>query len=189
MKPLHSVLLIALLALVAAIAGFGLALLVRKPAVQEMTASRPRQPAPADVIGRPAPKLVLSGIEGGRIDLDGYRGKTVLLNFWASWCGPCIEEMPILDAFALAHAGDGIVVVGVAVDDAGDARRFLTRHPVSYPIALGSAGSPDESVAFGNHFNVLPYSVLIDPEGIVRRAEALKFDAGELDDWIVPPSD
>jgi thiol-disulfide isomerase/thioredoxin len=177
MKTLLTVVLIVALALSAALGGFHLARWMRTGASQEMATGV------AGIVGKPAPPLVLDGVDGERIDLAAFRGKTVLLNFWASWCGPCIEEMPVLDAFSRRRAAD-IVVLGVAVEDHDDARAFLARYPVSYAIALGSAASSDESAAFGNLQSVLPFSVLIDDQGIVRRAEARKFEADDLDAWV-----
>jgi thiol-disulfide isomerase/thioredoxin len=175
MKPLWSVLLIAALATAAGVGGFHLARSLR---------SQDGSPAAdASVVGKPAPALTLDGVDGERVDLASFRGRTVLLNFWASWCGPCIEEMPVLDAFSKRRAAD-VTVIGVAVEDHDDARAFLAQFPVSYRIALGSAGSIDESSRFGNRKSLLPYSVLIDAQGIVRRAEARKFEEGDLDAWV-----
>ncbi len=178
MKLFGSWFLIALLAAMAATAGFYLARTLRPN-----TDAAPTELRPASVIGRLAPQLSIKALEGQPIELASFRGKTVLLNFWASWCGPCVDEMPVLDQFARERS-DEIVVIGIAVEDESDARAFLARYPVSYLIGIGSAASPDESARFGNHLNVVPYSVLIDPQGVVRRAEARSFDAEELDDWV-----
>ncbi len=178
MKLLGSWLLIALLAAVAAAAGFYIARSLRQNTDSSTAVLRP-----ATVVGRLAPQLSIKDLEGQSIELASFRGRTVLLNFWASWCGPCVDEMPVLDQFARERS-DEIVVIGIAVEDESDARAFLARYPVSYLIGIGSAASPNESARFGNHLDVLPYSVLIDPQGVVRRAEARSFDAEELDDWV-----
>ena len=182
MKSLLSGILTVLLLVAMAAAGYFVARSLRT-----QIDAMPQAKRPADVVGRPAPTLSVPALAGGRIDLAHFRGRTLVLNFWASWCGPCIEEMPELDRFAKARGADGFSVVGIAVEDAADARAFLQRHPVSYPIGLGSAGSPDESSAFGNHLNVLPFSVLIGPDGIVHKAQARTFDEGELDEWVRHP--
>lgn len=178
MKTIASVLLIALLAVTMATAGFFVARTLRSRAAIAETN------APANIVGKPAPSLSVPALDGSVIDLKALRGKTVVLNFWASWCGPCVEEMPVLDRFARSRSAEGFVVIGVAVEEEADARAFLQSQPVSYRIGFGSAASPDESAAFGNRRNVLPYSVLIDADGIVRRAQARSFDDGELAEWV-----
>lgn len=152
--------------------------------------ARALRPAPkpsaaaALLIGKPAPPLQIKTLTGEILSLSDFRGQTVVLNFWASWCPPCIEEMPLLDAFAKASQHQSITVIGIAVEDEVDTRAFLQLHPVSYVIGLGSDALPDESHRFGNVRSVLPYTVLIDAEGVVQRAEARKFVAGEIEDWV-----
>src|SRR3546814_9584857 len=78
-----------------------------------------------------------------------------MINYWASWCGPCIHEMPILDAFARAQGADGVQVLGVALDNEASVREFLAKLPVSYRIALEIPSGDDSSVRLGNGQNVL----------------------------------
>ena len=181
MKTLPAVLLVALLVVIAGAAGFLLARQLRPGSGANVEVSV------ADVVGKPAAALELPALDGSRIDLAALRGKTVLLNFWASWCSPCVEEMPLLDRTARERAASGLVVIGVAVDDEDAVRAFLDEHPVTYPIALGNAGSPDESADFGNARGVLPYSVLIDTAGVVRRVDAGSFEGDELAEWLDRP--
>lgn len=133
-------------------------------------------------IGDLRPELSLPDLAGAPVPMSRFDGKPVLLNFWASWCPPCIEEMPVLDAFARAHPDWH--VVGVAVEPAEAARDYLAEHPVSYPILIGSDGSPDESLQFGNARGVLPYTVLIGADGRIVKRHAGAFDAEALDDWV-----
>lgn len=170
-------LLLALAALVlaatAALAGFLVARALRPaPDFRE-----PELPA----IGDLRPELRLPDLSGRVVDLDAYAGKPLLLNFWASWCPPCVKEMPVLDAFARSHPG--IQVIGVAVEPAQAARDHLAAHPVSYPVLIGSDGSPDESQRFGNQRSVLPFTVLVDAEGRIRKRHSGGFDAASLEDF------
>jgi len=115
--------------------------------------------------GDPAPDFNLAVLDGSRIRLSDLRGKVVLVNFWASWCEPCLQEMPRFSGWQRTLGGAGLRVIGISMDD-GEApvRRLLSTKPVSYPVVLG-----DEHLAlrFGRILG-LPQSFLIDRHGIVR---------------------
>lgn len=145
--------------------------------------AEPEQPVSGVMaIGDSRPDLRLPDLSGTTVSLSRFDGKPVLLNFWASWCPPCVEEMPVLDAFARAHADWH--VVGVAMEPAEAARDYLAEHPVSYPVLIGSDDTPDESLQFGNTRGVLPYTVLIGADGRIVKRHAGAFDRDALDDWV-----
>ena len=100
------------------------------------------------------------------------------MNLWASWCGPCIEEMPELDRFAREQGEAGVQVLGIALDDADAVRGFLQRVPVDYAIALDAPGPADAGVRLGNPRGVLPYTVLIDADGRLVRHRIGPFALG-----------
>lgn len=114
-----------------------------------------------------APNFERPDLDGKEIRLADYHGKLVLLNFWASWCTPCLEEMPRLSAWQRRYGGAGLQVLGVSMDDdAAPVHKYLQRHPVSYPILVGDAKLGE---AFGGVLG-LPCSFLIDARGrIVER--------------------
>jgi thiol-disulfide isomerase/thioredoxin len=149
-------------------------------------------PAPLDNLavarrGEPIPPLRLPTLDGGRLALPAdYAGRPLLINVWASWCGPCIAEMPELDRFAAEHAGYGTQVVGIALDDADAVNAFLQRVPVRYPIALDTPGPRDAGVQLGNPRGVLPYSVLVSADGRLLKQRIGPFASGELDAWATP---
>ena len=121
---------------------------------------------PPPKVGAPAPAFSLPRLDGsGDVSLASFRGKTVVLNFFASWCAPCKREAPDLESLWRQYRSDGVVVLGVDSGDArGDARRFLGAHGVTYPIVF----DPDEKLAQGPYaVPGLPVTYVINPAGRV----------------------
>jgi len=145
-------------------------------------------PPPSDLKiakrGGIVPAFTLAALDGRAVALpQAYAGRRVLLNLWASWCGPCVKEMPELDRFARSQAPNGTQVVGIALDDAAAVEAFLRRIPVSYPLLVDTPGPRDAGVRLGNPKGVLPYSVLLDAQGRVLKQKIGPFRDGEIDEW------
>ena len=121
-----------------------------------------------------------SGIEP-YLKLEG--DKTYVVNFWATWCPPCVEEMPMLSEFQSQHA-QRIQVLGLAVDQVSAVKKFLDKTPVSYPVAM--AGSLGLSIAkdLGNQGGGLPFSVFFDDKGAQMDSKVGKLDQSMLDAWL-----
>jgi cytochrome c biogenesis protein CcmG/thiol:disulfide interchange protein DsbE len=117
-------------------------------------------------IGEAAPASPLPRLEGGgEGSLADYRGRWILVNFWASWCGPCREEAPALERFQRQHGGGAFTVVGIDSRDlSGDGRNFVRRYGLSYPQLRD--GNGDIAHEFGT--TGVPENFLIDPRGKVR---------------------
>jgi thiol-disulfide isomerase/thioredoxin len=130
--------------------------------------------------------LQLPDAEGAPRRLSEWDGQVVLVNFWASWCGPCRQEMPLLDHAATQWAGKGLRVVGVAIDDADAVRGFLRDSPVGYPILVDASDGPDPSLIFGDTRGVLPYSVLLGRDGKILEQRMGSFSQSSLADWLQP---
>lgn len=156
-------------------------------ALQAVASASAPAPPPGLAIatrGGPMPALRLPDLAGVPVALPAaYAGRPLLINFWASWCAPCIREMPELDHFASTQAGQGTQVVGIALDNSEDVHAFLQRMPVGYPILLDVPGPADSGVQLGNAKGVLPYSVLIGADGRLRKHKLGPFQPGEIERW------
>lgn len=107
----------------------------------------------------------LADAEGRIYPLQQYRGKPLILNFWATWCEPCREEMPAISA--LAEAYPQVAVLGLAMDEAAAVHEFVASTPVAYPLLLAEHDGMLLSEALGNDKGVLPYTVIISAQGKV----------------------
>jgi thiol-disulfide isomerase/thioredoxin len=154
-----------------------------------LSASAPPPPAGVTVAtrGERIPPFVLPRLDGDPIGMPGdFAGRPLLVNVWASWCGPCIAEMPELQRFAAAQGTRGVQVLGIALDDEANVREFLRKIPVAYTIALDAPGPADAGVRLGNPKGVLPYSILVSADGVLLKQRIGPFAAGEIDDWAQP---
>jgi thiol-disulfide isomerase/thioredoxin len=121
-------------------------------------------PARALGIGDVAPELVRTDLAGKAFALSGLRGRVVLLNFWATWCAPCREEMPVFSSWQRTYGARGLGIVGVSMDDDVESvRQALAQRPVAYPVVMGDAQIGER---FGGVLG-LPLSYLLDAQGRV----------------------
>jgi cytochrome c biogenesis protein CcmG, thiol:disulfide interchange protein DsbE len=127
-------------------------------------AQKPKGSTSQGILHRAAPEFARADLAGRRIDLKSYRGKVVLLNFWATWCAPCQVELPKFDAWQKKYGAQGLQVLAVSMDD-GDApvRRTVRRLHLEIPVLMGDAKLGDE---YGGVLG-LPVTFLIDGEGRV----------------------
>jgi thiol-disulfide isomerase/thioredoxin len=129
-----------------------------------------------------APALTVTISDGRDFDLAAMRGKVVLITFWATWCGPCLEEMPALEKYYREHKADGFEVIALSVDKLGNrAKAFRVLAKLSFPGAMVSDAS---SNGFGTP-EAVPVSYLVDAQGIVRD-KFIAIDEGLLDEVITP---
>lgn len=144
---------------------------------------RPGSPQPVtaavDVLGSPRPDFVLTDRAGRPSSISDFDGRPVLINFWATWCAPCIREMPLLQELADART-EALTVLGIAFDESEAARVFLDRLQIRYPNLLADDQGDRIQAAFGNPGRMLPYSVLVDARGIIRWRHL-----GELDQTLI----
>ena len=155
--------------------GIGLIALAALLAGLSLSARYFAEPLPAsllspggNLIGSLRPDFSLGSNKGGLVTPADFSGKTLLINFWATWCGPCRQEMPMLMDLQREYGEQGLQVVGIALDDVQNVRSFVERYGISYPILVGAADAMATSAAYGNVEGVLPYSVLVDKGGVIR---------------------
>ncbi len=112
-----------------------------------------------------APALTLKSLEGSNLRLEEYRGQVVLINFWASWCGPCRQEMPVLDRLHHRYEDTGFAVLGVNVEgDPESARETVDKTQVTFPILLDDGQKVSELYSL----EAMPSTVVIDRDGVIR---------------------
>ena len=103
--------------------------------------------------------------DGKPANSENWRGKVLVINFWASWCPPCVEEMPALDRIAQEYASKNVLIVGIGIDSPSNIREFLQKTPVSYPIVLSGLEGSNLSKQMGNTQGALPYTVVVNSKG------------------------
>ena len=134
--------------------------------------------------GKPAPDFALKSLDGPVVHFGDYRGKTVLINLWASWCPPCLAEMPALQAAYEKYKDQGLVVLGIdyaTQDNLPDVAAFVAKFQLTFPILLDQSGSVS-SLSYGMHG--LPDSYFVDRAGVVRRIISGAIPADQLDAFI-----
>ena len=193
--------LILVVALLAALAGAAASLYFEPTIAQRLAGTEPGQRVlgavleakapspPAGVIvakrGDIVPTMTLATTDGMQSEIpDAWAGKATLVNLWASWCAPCLKEMPELQAFADEQSANGTQVVGIALDDAASARVMLERLDITYANLIDAAGPADASVRMGNPAGALPYSVLVSADGRVLKTKIGPFeDEADIAAW------
>lgn len=130
--------------------------------------------------------LQLMQPDGGQMALSSLRGKPVLVNFWATWCPPCVREMPLINQFAQSQAARGahaVQVLGVAVDQASNVNRWIARQPLAFPVVLAGAGGVSMTRTLGNISGGLPFTILFDAQGQVQQRKIGELSEQDLAQW------
>ncbi|WP_250482252.1 TlpA disulfide reductase family protein [Caballeronia sp. GACF5] len=125
-------------------------------------------------------KATPPGASGTSQPLAAFKGKPVVVNFWASWCGPCVKEMPTLSAMQRDYEKKGITFIGLGVDSEKNVNDFLKKVPVAYPVYVTGFGGADLARSFGNNAGGLPFTVVIDANGTIRSTKLGEVDPAEL---------
>ena len=131
--------------------------------VAEMMKQMPNRQSTSAAAGKTAPEMTMTTIDGDSIQLSEQRGRPVLLNFWATWCGPCIAEIPDLVRLAEASEPDGLLIIGISDESARTLKPFVKKHRINYPVVSGS----DWNAPF-DKISAVPTSFLIDGDGVIQ---------------------
>lgn len=139
---------------------------------------RLRSTAPDDAVAR-FYAMSLPDAAGQSFAFSGFVGRPLVVNFWATWCPPCVEEMPELSALYAERSPLGLKMIGIGIDSPARIADFAARTPVSYPLVAAGMGGTDLGREFGNAAGVLPFTVVIDAKGRIaqRIVGRVKLDA------------
>jgi len=116
--------------------------------------------------------------------MDAFRGRPLLVNFWATWCPPCVEELPLLNAFYREQRAKGWQVLGLAVDQTAAVRQFLQRLPLDFPVAMAGLGGTELSKRLGNSNGGLPFTVVFNAQGEVAHRKIGQVHEKDLALWL-----
>jgi thiol-disulfide isomerase/thioredoxin len=121
--------------------------------------------------------------DGKNLAMRSFLGKTVLVNFWATWCPPCVEELPLLDYFYQENKDKNIQVIGLAVDQPSAVRTWLQSKPLNFPVGMAGLAGTELSKSLGNQTGGLPFSVVFSTSGMLLHRKLGKVSPEELGLW------
>ena len=117
--------------------------------------------------------------------MGAFAGKPLLLNFWATWCPPCVDELPMLNTFNRENKANGWQVVGLAIDQPSSVRKFLARLPLDFPVGLAGLGGSELGRSLGNLTGGLPFTVVFSGDGRVAHRKMGQVTPEDLKTWSV----
>lgn len=121
---------------------------------------------------------------GGKLAMQALQGRPLLVNFWATWCAPCIEELPLINDFYRENKVNGWQVVGLAIDKPAPVQAFLQKTPLDFPIGLAALSGGELTRGFGNLGGGLPFSVVLGSDGRVAQRKMGRLTPADLAQWL-----
>lgn len=166
------------LSLIAALASISLTACEPAPAPK---ASPTESAKAAGLIGQPHPPFELKDLEGVSRKSSEWRGKVMVINFWATWCPPCRKEMPAFVELQDKYAERGLQFIGVAIDNPDKVQDFADSFAVNYPMLVGEIDAIELGKLYGNRFGQLPYTVIVARDGTIAHIERGEFTHEEAE--------
>jgi thiol-disulfide isomerase/thioredoxin len=120
---------------------------------------------------------------GEQLPITVFKGQPLLVNFWATWCPPCVDELPLLDRFWRENASKKAQVLALAIDQPSAVKKFLLRQPLGFPIGLAGLGGTELAKSLGNAAGGLPFSVFFNADGSIWRQKLGQLTQEDLDQW------
>ena len=118
--------------------------------------------------------------QGGELTMKTLAGRPLLVNFWATWCPPCVEELPLINAFYQENKANGWQVLGLAVDKVAQVNAFIEKTPLAFPVGMAGFGGTELSRKLGNLTGALPFTIALDAKGNILLRKMGQVTAGEL---------
>jgi len=147
------------------------------------------QPSPVVKVAEPIdvarrPDFELRDTEGRLRRVAEWDGKLLVVNFWATWCPPCVHEIPVFNMLQRRYAGRGVQFLGIAIDDLDNVKTFIAEVGLDYPTLHGQLDAMDVGRAYGNRLGGLPFTVLVGPDGNVVHRHAGPLDEATAESLI-----
>ena len=183
--------LMALVVAASAVAGFLLQRHFQAPAETPAAAPASYRPAPppaadTNVVGTRRPEFTLPDMQGRARQIGEWDGRVLTVNFWASWCLPCLKEIPELGELQSRHGDRGLQVIGIALQDPSELEEFIIEKKMNYPVLAAVAPVIAVAEGFGNLAGVLPYTAIIDRSGEIVYVKAGPVTGAEVEAIIEP---
>jgi peroxiredoxin len=170
--------LIVTVAAIAFVSGLSVRWLLSSPLDSLVKANRVSQ--------NPLPEFSLPDLSGKMHSIKEWQGKVLVINFWATWCPPCLKEMPEFAAMQNEYSDQGLQFIGIALDDPEPVKEFIASHNINYPILMGEDQGPRIAHDLGNIVNTVPFTVIVDKNGFVIKSHMGTLTKDELLKIVTP---
>jgi peroxiredoxin len=134
----------------------------------------------------PLPDFSLPDLSGKQHSIKEWHGRVLVINFWATWCPPCLKEMPEFQAMQNEFSDKGLQFIGIALDDADPVKEYITSKKITYPILLGEEQGTKLAHDLGNIVNTVPFTVIVNKKGLVVKSHMGELSRGQLLEIVTP---